>query len=300
MRNRTTRFTILGMAVLATLASFGLPGARRAAWGHSADDKPADTASDKQRAAIFTLADEILASWDRSSDLRRRREAQHAATAQAQADSLKAERAFQHAKEELKTYLQGTFPAERSKAQGEIRLAESELECAEDYRKWMDRMLAKGYRSLAAAKAAELEAEQAKFELESARTRLAILESYTKSQQTAKVDEAVREAEKKTSIWLKEQAMDALLTQQLQRESFSPAEAQALARLSDATSLYAQKQFDQAQKKLNQATQLWRQEATRRAQRELAQTERRLAEAAGELRTKDAKPSAGGSERVRP
>jgi HlyD family secretion protein len=83
----------------------------------------------------------------------------------------------------LKEFEEVFYPQDLATAQGQIALAQSDLERAIDRLKWSTKMREKGQLSQATTIADQLTQQQAEFELEQARIQLEVLEKYTKEKQ---------------------------------------------------------------------------------------------------------------------
>ncbi len=79
----------------------------------------------------------------------------------------------------VREYEEGTYVLDRATAEGEIKLAESELSRQVDRVDWARRMFDKGYVSLAAKNTEEFTLAQAKFKLEQSQGKLTVLTKYT-------------------------------------------------------------------------------------------------------------------------
>jgi HlyD family secretion protein len=98
----------------------------------------------------------------------------------AEAGYKKAKIAREAAEVAVNAYEQGIYPQEKATYLGQIGLAVSDLERADDRLKWSTKMKGKGYVSAATNIADQLARQQAEFDLEQAKTQLKVLEQYTK------------------------------------------------------------------------------------------------------------------------
>jgi multidrug resistance efflux pump len=79
----------------------------------------------------------------------------------------------------LNEYKEGSLAQDQAAAQGQIKLAESNLAREEDNVAWTRRMFEKGFVSMAEKVAAELSLQKATFDLEQAHGKLKLLREYT-------------------------------------------------------------------------------------------------------------------------
>jgi hypothetical protein len=285
MRKRPATFWALGLAgLLAALAHWTVPVARTPAWAQLAGRGDPAPRLDEQRGSIRVLADAIFARLDRVGELEHDFRLQETTTAQAEEASKTAARKVDQAKTALAEYLDGTLPQERQTLEGEIALAKSDVTCAEDRLAWIERMVAKGYRSLGQLIEAQFDVQKAKFTLEQANTKLVVLEKHGKATESTKVDAAEEDFQAKRGIWERESEKNAALARRVREESLTPGEAQAVGLLDEAMRLQDQRQAGPAQAKLDEATRLWRKEEASRAEVRFAEAKRRIGEAAQDLR----------------
>jgi multidrug resistance efflux pump len=138
-------------------------------------------------------------------------------TKSAEIASRKAERDRRVAEVAVAEYVEGTFKQEIRTIQGEIALAEAELKRAEDRLKWSNRMQGQ-YGSERLNLSVKLSRDQKLFALEQAKTRMVVLEKYTKDKtvkelqgevEKARLEETARETayerELEAEAWLKVQ-----------------------------------------------------------------------------------------------
>lgn len=288
MRNRTTAVCVLGLSLAASIVYLTSHAAHKHAWAQATKKAEPGLSPEEQKAALMRLTEEVLARCDRSRELRHQLELQKLTTAQAEAASKTAELNLTAAKLALDEYREGTFVAERQKAQGEIALAKSELERAEDRMAWTDRMVERGHVSLAEKAATSLELAQARFSVETAQTALAVLEKFTKPKESnalgSKIERAQIEYEAKQAAWRLESKNEQALGERIGEESLVPAEVEALGLLDAALQLHEKRQFPEAQTKLEQASRSWHEAESKRAERRLTELGRRIHEAAGTAR----------------
>jgi multidrug resistance efflux pump len=115
-----------------------------------------------------------------SNELKERLATQEIVVRGAEADVHGARIAREVAALAVTEYKEGTFFQEHATANGEIKLAESNLARAEDRLDWTRRMYEKGYASKAEAVSEELTLMKERFALEQAATKLKVLLDYTK------------------------------------------------------------------------------------------------------------------------
>jgi hypothetical protein len=285
MRKRSATFWALGLSgLLAAFAHWTVPIARTPVWAQVAGrDDPAPRLAE-QRASIKVLADAILARLDRVSELEHQSRLQEVTTAQAEEASKTAGRKVDQAKTALAEYLNGTFAQEHQLLLGEIALAESDVNRADDRLAWMERMEKKGYRPLNHLAEAQADVQRAKFILDQADTKRLVLEKHGKTAESAKVEAAQEDFQAKRAIRERESEKKAMLARRVREESLSSWEAQAVALLDEAMRLHDQRQVDPAQAKLDEANRLWRKEEALRAELRFAEAMRRIGKAAEELR----------------
>jgi HlyD family secretion protein len=119
----------------------------------------------------------------------------------------------------LEEYEQSTYPQDLATAEGEIKLAESDLSRSEDRLEWAKKMFDKKYVTPAQKVSEELSNKKAKFTLEQAQSKKKVLVEYTKGKSIkelrSEIDKArVGELEKKAILEL-ESAKEKELEQQL-------------------------------------------------------------------------------------
>ncbi len=115
-------------------------------------------------------------------------------------------------------------PTPRSLAtiDGEIKLAEADLKRAQDRHEWADRMFDKGYVSTATKVSEEMNFRKALFALEQAQAKKDVLVRYTKFKTIKELQKEVKKARvdelEKKAVWKREEASEAELERQLERE----------------------------------------------------------------------------------
>jgi HlyD family secretion protein len=91
-------------------------------------------------------------------------------------------------------YVEGIFVQDRATAEGEIKLAESDLSRSEDRLDWATRMFVKGYVSKASAVSEQLNLQKARFAKEQADSKLKVLLDYTKAKTIKELESEVEKA----------------------------------------------------------------------------------------------------------
>ena len=91
-------------------------------------------------------------------------------------------------------YVQGIFEQDRKTIEGEIALADSNRERAEDRVKWSNEMLKKGFVSPAQNHSDRLSLLQAEFSQEQVQTKMNVLQKYTKAKTTKELQSEVEKA----------------------------------------------------------------------------------------------------------
>lgn len=144
---------------------------------------------------------------------------------QNESDIKAAERTVQLAEIDLKKYLEGDYPKERRRIEGDILIAREELRRAEERLQYTERLYRKGFVSATDVEADRLAVMRAKNTLETAEEELRVLEEYTKPRTVTELQGALEEAKRalervKTQARAKEaQAQDALLAQKATYET---------------------------------------------------------------------------------
>lgn len=110
-------------------------------------------------------------------------------------ETSKAETALKLAKLELKKYLEGEYEVEVENLKGEIALAEHDLQQAQDELEHNRRMVKKGYGTLDTLRQHELAIERWTYNLNRDRSKLRVLEKFTKQYKTVEFEGKVTDAE---------------------------------------------------------------------------------------------------------
>jgi HlyD family secretion protein len=149
--------------------------------------------------------------------------AQQLATRRAKARLEIAKQTGELAKIAVEEYEELNFPRDLATAEGEIKLAETDLSRSEDRLEWAKRMLGKKYITQAQKVSEDLNARKARFTLEQAQSKKTVLVKYTKSKT---IKELIGEVEKaradeleKKAIWELEKAKETKLEREARLKS---------------------------------------------------------------------------------
>ena len=129
-----------------------------------------------------------------SAGLRDQLTNQEITTKRAEADLEQAKKTLEVAEIGVREYIEGTFPESEQSAEGQIKLAESELIRAQERLEWSDRMLQIGYVTQSANMSDRLTLQRAEFSLREAETKLKVLRIYTKEKQLKELQATVEKA----------------------------------------------------------------------------------------------------------
>jgi RND family efflux transporter MFP subunit len=147
-----------------------------------------------------------------SANLRDQLINQEISTKRAEADLEQAKKTEEVAQIAVKEYLEGTFPQDIQSAEGQIKLAESDLIRSQERLEWSDRMLQIGYVTSSQNQADRLTLQKAEFTLRENQTKKAVLEKYTKDKQMKELQANVEKA--KSDRYAKESTYDLEKTKQ--------------------------------------------------------------------------------------
>jgi HlyD family secretion protein len=163
---------------------------------------------------------EIVCELD-SSELKSRLATQELIVQGAEADVHGARIAREVAALAVTEYKEGLFVQEHAAAEGDVKLAESNLSRAEDRLDWTTRMYEKGYSTKAEAVSEDLALKKARFALEQAQSKLMVLLNYTRSKMiqalTGSVETARARELAKKAVLERERAVQRRLTDQIKR-----------------------------------------------------------------------------------
>jgi HlyD family secretion protein len=123
----------------------------------------------------------------------------------------------------VEEYEDVTYPKDLATAQGEIKLAESDLARAEDRADWARRMFDKRYVSQATKNSEELTLKKARFALEQAQSKRIVLVDYTKGKTMKELKSDVEKAHSdelaKEAAWKMENGKEIELERQLGKKA---------------------------------------------------------------------------------
>lgn len=137
--------------------------------------------------------DEVVCELD-SANLRDQLVTQEITTKRAFADLEQAQKTREVAEISVKEYLEGTFPQEQESAEGQIKLAEADLVRARERSEWSDKMLKIGYVTSSQNTADHLTLQKSEFSLREARTKLEVLQKYSRQKQVKELQANVEKA----------------------------------------------------------------------------------------------------------
>ncbi len=141
------------------------------------------------------------------------------ATESAKAAYLNAKLTREVAEIAVKEYTDGVFLQELQTVKGEITLADAERKRAEDRLEWSNRMLQKGYVSIAQNLADKVTLQQKNFALEQSQTKRRVLQDFTKEKTIKELKSDVEKARSdelaKEQTWDLEQKKQAKLERQI-------------------------------------------------------------------------------------
>ena len=147
---------------------------------------------------------------------------QRITTKSAEANFLNAKLTREVAEIAVKEYKEGVFVQDKATAEGEIKLAESDLTRSEDRLEWARRMFEKGYVSKAQLITEELNFKKAQFALEQAQSKLEVLLKYTREKTIKELESEVKKAHNeeldKKAAWKHEEAKEADLEREVGRK----------------------------------------------------------------------------------
>ena len=137
---------------------------------------------------------DIICKLD-SSSLENERDAQQIVVNGSSAALIGAHAALATAKIAKQEYLEGTFKNEEKLIQSEIFVSEQNLKRAVEYLKHSQKLAARGFVSPQTLEADEFSVEKAQKDLEIAKTKLKVLQDYTKAKMLNQLDAAIETAE---------------------------------------------------------------------------------------------------------
>ena len=129
-----------------------------------------------------------------SASLRDNLTTQQISTKRAESDFEQTKKNLEVAEISVKEYLEGTFPNDRQTAEGQIKLAESDLIKAKDRMEWSERLTKIGYVSATQNYADKLSLDKSKFSLEEAKRKLEVMLKYTRAKELTEFKANVEKA----------------------------------------------------------------------------------------------------------
>ncbi len=140
-------------------------------------------------------------------------------TKSAEANFMNAKLTREVAQIAVREYKEGIFVQDEATAEGEIKLAESDLARAEDRVDWAQRMFEKGYVSVAQKVSEDLALQKARFSKEQAQSKLNVLRQYTKGKTIKELESDVEKAMSdelaKQATWALEKTKEEKLERQI-------------------------------------------------------------------------------------
>ncbi|MCA9188178.1 MAG: HlyD family efflux transporter periplasmic adaptor subunit [Pirellulaceae bacterium] len=115
----------------------------------------------------------------------------------AEATEVEARNTFESAEIAKKEYIEGTYHQEEQQIQSEVFIAEENLRRAQEYLTYSERLAAKGYVTAQQLEGDRFAVEKARTELDAAKTRLRVLQEYTKVRMLKQLDTDIKSAEAK-------------------------------------------------------------------------------------------------------
>ncbi|MDA7977747.1 MAG: HlyD family efflux transporter periplasmic adaptor subunit [Pirellulales bacterium] len=115
----------------------------------------------------------------------------------AHATYIQSQNIFETAKIALEEYQDGTFRQERELIESEIFVAEENLKRAEEYHKYSKKLNALGYVTEVQLQADRFAVDKTQKELDTAKTKLSVLENYTQTKMVMTLKSEIRSAEAK-------------------------------------------------------------------------------------------------------
>lgn len=137
--------------------------------------------------------DDIVCELD-SASLRDTLTSQQITTRRAEADYFNALKTREVAEIAVTEYESGTFPQDLKSAEGDLKLALSELERAKERKEYSDRMLQIQYISASQAIADRMAMERAEIQVDNAQRRINVLKEYTRKKQLIELQANVEKA----------------------------------------------------------------------------------------------------------
>lgn len=113
----------------------------------------------------------------------------------AEAAVIQAKNIYEAAVIAMKEYVDGTFHQEQQQIQSEVFIAEENLRRAKEYVQHSERLAARGYATAQQLEADRFAVEKAATELDAAKTKLRVLEEFTKEKTIKQLDSDIKNAE---------------------------------------------------------------------------------------------------------
>jgi multidrug efflux pump subunit AcrA (membrane-fusion protein) len=142
----------------------------------------------------YVEAGDVLVKFD-SSALEQDRIQQQILCNTAEAKMVQSKNTWEAAEIAYKEYVEGTFFQEEQTIQSEIFIAEENLRRAQEYVKYSQRLAARGYVTAQQLEGDQFAVEKAKTELATGKTKLRVLQEYTKPKMMKELESAIRTAE---------------------------------------------------------------------------------------------------------
>lgn len=144
----------------------------------------------------YVKAGDLLVRLD-SSALESEQTQQQIVCSNSEAAVIQAKNQYDSAIIAKQEYLEGQFRQEMQTIQSQIFVAEEDLRRAQEYLSYSERLAAKGYVTALQLEADRFAVEKAKNELDTAKTKLEVLEKYTKQKRLIDLDADIKTAEAK-------------------------------------------------------------------------------------------------------
>jgi HlyD family secretion protein len=188
----------------------------------------------------------------------------------------------------VKEYLEGSFPQDQQTIKGEIKLAESELARAGDRLAWSEKQMKEKRVSEAQLLADRMARQKSEIGLQNARTKLAVLQKYTKVKQIAELEANVKkcESDERAKGQARLVADEALADaeRKLAVDAMNATEGRAIVALDESITLFDEGKPDAARARLDAAKMLWHEGEEARAKARYRAVKDRIRAEADKLR----------------
>lgn len=245
MRKRSGVLLLIGLCVAAT--------------GTASADDPLPPKADL--VVIEDLSSAMFMRLDEIAVLRSRRAELEEAAKRAAALIENAEEAVKLAETAIHDYRTESMPEEIQTANGELKLAQTDLVRAQDRMDWSDKMVKRGSISEAQNLKDRMVLQKSQISLRNASLRLEVLERFKIPKEISKLEEAVKKAKFDTNTSTSEQdrAQRQLveIDRQLTLANLLPQEKQAIQSLNQAIKLYDEGKPKEGAAKLAEARTAW-------------------------------------------